>query len=41
MLESIRVEMMGIPKECVYMERRVTIRRAPGGGLRAKHAKYM
>jgi hypothetical protein len=40
-LENIKVEMMGLRKECVYMERRVTIRKAAGGGLRAEDKKYI
>ena len=40
-LENTEVEMMGIPKECVYMERRITIRKAAGGGLQAENTKYI
>jgi len=38
---KLKVEMMGIPKECVYMERRYTIRKATGGSLQAENTKYI
>jgi hypothetical protein len=38
-LENTKVEMVGIPKECAYVERRVTVRKEAGGGLQAKNTK--